>query len=1007
MKYKQGSRRKAIEYEKDLVTYWKKHQTFEKSVESRPESNAYVFYDGPPFITGVPHVGTLLASVIKDAVPRYWTMKGKRVERVWGWDCHGLPAEVFTEKKLGIQDKRDIGTKISLEEYITTCRENMVQTGNLWEDTIDRIGRWVDFKGAYKTMDKEYMESIWWAFKELYNKGKIYEGEKVLMYCTRDATPISKAEVAMDNSYQDITDPSVYVKFQLLDDEYNGYMFSKFEEVDFDSNTTEEEKEAVFKKIEDEAPKTYLLAWTTTPWTLNSNTAIAINKDIDYVKVEVDGENLIIAKNCVERVLTDEKHKPLTYKILDEFKGETIRDYSYKPLFADRGEGAHYIWHADFVHDEEGTGIAHESPAYGEDDYNLAKASKFPLVIDTDDEGYYTEGPWKGKQIWETNKEIAKTLHEQGVVWKIEYIRHSYPHCHRCGTKLMYRAHPSWFMDIDGQRSEMLEQNGNVNWFPEHIKHGRFEKTVESAPDWNLSRDRFWATAMPVWKATDKNGVEHVKVVGSYAELKELSGVELEDYHRPWVDDVTFTLDGLEYHRIDKVMDCWFESGSMPFAQFHYPFENVVKFENNFPGDFIAEYVGQVRAWFYYLHAVNVGLFGKEAFKNVIVTGTLAGNDGRKMSKSFGNYTDPNELMDQYSADALRFLLLGSPVLNAEDYSLQDKEVADVQRKLAMVWNMYDFFTMYAEVDGWEWNGKCEDPLAVSKASKSDNPLDEWIISRLHQVIEEVDGHMQRYDIPNAIKPVLPFIDDASNWYVRRSRRRFWKSGDSDDKHSAYQTLHYVLLQLSHLLAPFTPFLAEELFQKLTGGALGESVHLRDWPEVGHINELIVKDMAELRNYITLGLAERANAGIKVRQPLRSVEVVDDSLFQQPYSHEIITILKEELNVKDVKVVDTEDIPGLVSLDKHITPELKREGMMREVIRQVQNARKQAGLQVDDRITLVLSTEDKELAKAVHEFGEAIKQEVLANHLTAEGAAAHETEAKVDGSPLTIRLEKA
>lgn len=971
MKFKQGTRRKAIEYEKDLVGYWKHHRTFEQSVELRPAGNAYVFYDGPPFITGVPHVGTLLSSIIKDAVPRYWTMKGKRVERVWGWDCHGLPAEVFTEKKLGIQDKRDIGTKISLEEYILTCRENMVQTGGLWEDTIDRIGRWVDFKGAYKTMDKEYMESVWWAFKQLHEKGKIYEGEKVLMYCTRDATPISKAEVAMDNSYQDITDPSVFVKFKVLLDAEEASL-----------------------------PATYLLAWTTTPWTLPSNTAIAVNKDVTYALVEVDSgqgtERLILAETLLDKALTDEKHQVLPYKILKTFKGKELVGKSYEPLFDNRGENAHIIWHADFVHDEEGTGIAHESPAYGEDDYNLAKANKIPLVIDTDDEGYYTEGPWKGKQIWEINKEIAKTLHEQSVVWKIVYIRHNYPHCHRCGTKLMYRAHPSWFMDIEGQRTEMLEQNGNINWFPEHIKHGRFEKTMETAPDWNLSRDRFWATAMPVWKATDKQGKQHVKVIGSYAELKELSGVELEDYHRPWVDDVTFTIDGLEYKRIDKVMDCWFESGSMPFAQFHYPFENVEKFEQNFPGDFIAEYVGQVRAWFYYLHAVNVGLFGKEAFKNVIVTGTLAGNDGRKMSKSFGNFTDPNELMDLYSADALRFLLLSSPVLNAEDFSLQDKEVADVQRKLAMVWNMYDFFTLYADVDGWEWDGKCDDPYGTLS-----NPLDQWIISRLHQLIEEVDGHMQRYDLPNAVKPLIPFIDDASNWYVRRSRKRFWKSEDDSDKNDAYRTLHYVLLQLSQVLAPFTPFMAEELFQKLTGGELGESVHLRDWPEVGHVNELLLDEMGHVRNYITEGLAKRATAGIKVRQPLKQVTV---PALPDTYRE----ILAEELNVKAVVWLKkvTPETPDVVTLDLTITPELKREGMIREVIRQVQNYRKQADLQVDDRIKLVLETDDAELKLAVHEFNDVIKQEVLASHLTAEGTAQHEASVKIDGLPLTIRLEK-
>ena len=988
MKYKAGQRRKAIEYEKDLVQYWKKHRTFEKSVENRPKDDAYVFYDGPPFITGVPHHGTLLSSIVKDAVPRFWTMQGKRVERVWGWDCHGLPAEVFTEKKLGITDKRDIGTKITLEEYINACRENMVQTGNLWEDTIDRIGRWVNFKGAYKTMDKEYMESIWWAFQKLYDAGKIYEGEKVLLYCTRDATPISKAEVAMDNSYQDVTDPSVYVKFKLKDRD------------------------------------AYLLAWTTTPWTLPANTAVGVGENETYSEVKLeDGTHLILLEDLLDKVLTDEKHHTVPFDVVKaKIKGSELVGKEYEPLFEDRGGKAHRIWNYPDLDVNEGTGVVHLAPAYGEEDYWLAKKEGFPVVQNIDDNGFYNEGEWQGQYVWDANKPIAKELHELGVVWKIDYIRHSYPHCHRCATKLMYRAHPSWFFDIDGQRQEMLEQNGNIHWFPEHIKEGRFAKTVESAPDWNLSRDRFWATAMPVWKGTDKQGKERIKVVGSYAELKELSGVELEDYHRPWIDDVTFTIDGVEYHRIEKVIDGWFESGSMPFAQFHYPFENVEKFEQNFPGDFIAEYVGQVRAWFYYLHTMSVGLFGKNSFTNVIVTGTLAGNDGRKMSKSYGNYTDPNELMDMYSADALRFLLLSSTVLNGEDFSLQDKDVQDVQRKLAMIWNMYDFFTTYAEVDKWEWKGSVEDP-----SQELTNPLDEWIVSRLHQLRAHITKHMEAYDIPNALADVLPFLDDASNWYVRRSRRRFWKSGDDADKQAAYRTLHYVLLQLSLLLAPFTPFLAEELFLKLTGGELGESVHLLDWPSEGRVNELALADMAKVRELINQGLSQRAAAGIKVRQPLAKVTLAG----VPDLSADLQEIVAEELNVKQVELMAAsprvqpgesvvevlEQAKGTwpfsdveAQIDTKLTPELKREGMVREVIRNVQQSRKNAGLQVDDRIELRLHTEDAELEKAVHEHAATIQAETLANSLSRakEGLEdAFESEVRVEGASLTICLKKS
>lgn len=963
MKFKANSRRKAIEYEKDLVVQWKKNRTFEKSVEMRPKSNAFVFYDGPPFITGEPHHGTLLSSIVKDAVPRFWTMKGKRVERTWGWDCHGLPAEVFTEKKLGIKDKRDIGTKVSLEEYITTCRDNMVATGDLWENTIDRIGRWVDFKGAYKTMDKDYMESVWWAFKELYDKGKIYEGEKVLLYCTRDATPISKAEVAMDNSYQDVTDPSVYVKFKLSGEE------------------------------------SYLLAWTTTPWTLPSNSAVAVNNDVTYAEVEFEGQKLILAKKLLEKALQNEKHEVLPHKILRTFKGSELVGKSYEPLFdtyADIGDKAFKVWNADFVHDEEGTGVAHESPAYGEEDYYLSQEHGFPWVLNTDENGIYTEGEWQGQNVWEVNKEIAKTLHESGQVLRIEYITHSYPHCHRCHNRLMYRAHPSWFMDINGQREQMLKTNGNIHWFPEHIKNGRFAKTVESAPDWNLSRDRFWATAMPVWKGTDANGTEHIKVVGSYAELKELSGVELEDYHRPWVDDVTFKIDGITYKRIDKVLDCWFESGSMPFAQFHYPFENVEKFEQSFPGDFIAEYVGQVRAWFYYLHAVSNGLFGQNSFKNVIVTGTLAGNDGRKMSKSFGNYTDPNILMDEYSADALRFLLLGSTVLNGEDYSLLDKGVATTGRKLSMVWNMYDFFTMYAEVDGWEWDGTLDDPTP-----NLHNPLDQWIVSRVHQLTAEIETHMEHYDVPNAVKPILEFIEDASNWYVRRSRKRFWKTDNDSDKDAAYRTLHYVLVQLSMVMAPFTPFLAEELYQKLTGG---ESVHLVDWPEVGHINELILQHMAYVKWAVNEGLSLRAKEGLKVRQPLSLVRI-EGAL---ELDEDLKAIIAEELNVKEVQVVTRTDEQTEIQLNTELTDELKREGLMREIVRYVQNARKQAGLNVDDRIELALATSDEQTAQAIEEHRDVIMAETLATTLHSGGKELkHHESVKVEGSVLEISLAKA
>lgn len=952
MKFKANTRRRALEYEKDIIHYWKENKTFEKSVDMRPKDNSYVFYDGPPFITGVPHHGTLLSSIVKDAVPRYQTMKGKHVERVWGWDTHGLPAENFVEKKLGITSRHEVGEKISLADYITTARESMVSNAALWEDTIDRIGRWVDFKGAYRTMDKDYMESVWWAFKTLYEKGKIYEGERVLMYDTQWATPLSKAEVTMDaGAYIDVTDPSVYTKFNIKNEDYA------------------------------------LVAWTTTPWTLPANTALAVNEKVIYVEVKIGDEKLVVSKDLAAKVFTDEKHQPLDYEIIRELAGSDLVGLEYEPLFENRGENAHKVWSADYVTTESGTGIVHLAPAYGEEDFIFANKHHIPVVHVLDEYGIYNEGEWTGEEVWAINKTIAKELLARGVVWKIDYIRHEYPHNPRTGHRLMYRAHPSWFFNIDDQRELMLEENTeHINWFPGHIKHGRFEHTITTAPDWNLSRDRFWATAMPVWKGIDDKGQEHIKVIGSYAELKELSGVELEDYHRPWVDDVTFDIDGVHYTRIDKVLDGWFESGSMPFAQFHYPFENVEKFEANFPGDFIVEYVGQVRAWFYYVHAVNVGLFGHNAFKNVIVTGNVAGNDGLKMSKSKGNFTDPNLLMDQYSADSLRFTLLSSPLLSGEDFALKDKEVGDVARKLSMVWNMYDFFTMYAEVDGWEFTGPLQDP-----SESLTNPLDQWVISRLHQLMQEIEKNMDAYDIPNAVKPILPFIDDASNWFVRRSRRRFWKSEDDTDKNNAYATLHYVLVRLSQALAPFVPFLSEELYRNLTGE---ESVHLTDWPQVGHIKELVVQDMETVRDYVNQALSLRAASKMKIRQPLASITVPTLGKFVN-----FEDVLIEELNVKKV-------IQGpVLALDFEITPELKREGYAREIIRYVQSARKNAGLNVDDHIVLSLTTKDSELSQTITEFGSVIAAETLASAVSV-GEYTHNEMLTIEGKSLTLSLQK-
>lgn len=924
--------------EKEIIEFWKADGTFQKSVEQRSKDKYYSFYDGPPFITGVPHYGTLLSSIVKDAVPRYWTMKGFRVERRWGWDCHGLPAENMVEKKLGLKSKKDI-EKIGVAKFNEACLRETSQIASEWEDVIDRIGRWVEFKGAYKTMDKGYMESVWWAFSELFKKGLIYEDVRVSLYCPRCSTPLSNFEIAMDNSYEMDSDPSVYVKIKVNGEE-----------------------------------NTYFLVWTTTPWTLLANVALAVGGGIDYVKVKTAEGNYILAKERVANVFKEGE-----VEIVEELKGVDLVGREYEPIFPHEIENGYRVIAGDFVTTEDGSGIVHIAPAFGEDDFNVRKPNNLPIIMNVDEEGQFTEGEWQGQKVWEANNDIVKWLKENGFLFKREQITHSYPHCHRCHTKLIYKAQPAWYVNVDKIRQNLLDENEKINWYPEFLKHGRFQNGIESAPDWNISRDRYFGTAIPVWKCEAQDCGE-IKVVGSYGELKELSGVELPDYHRPGVDEITFKCEkcGGEMRRIPQVFDSWIESGSMPFAQFHYPFENKEVFEKSFPTDFISEYIAQTRAWFYVLHVVSVGIFGKISFKNVVTTGTIAGSDGKKMSKSLGNYPDSNIILEKHSADALRFYLLSSPLLNAQNISFSEKAIQDIQRKvLSTLWNSYSFFTLYAGVDKWEPKNK------LGTVSDSKNLLDRWIVSELHKLIGEVDTNMQGYDLVKATRPFELFVDNLSNWYIRRSRKRFWKSENDGDKNSAYETLHYVLVMLAKTMAPFTPFIAEEMYKNLTGD---ESVHLVEFPTSDEklIDEKLNAEMKKVRDVISEGLQQRALNRIKVRQPLAGATIK-----HKIENAELVEIMQEELNVKSVTVLETQE--ENIKLDLEITPELKLEGTARELVRAIQEMRKEAGYEVDNHIKIGYVGAEEVFTK----FGDLIAKETLANAISAGELAEADLEKEV------------
>jgi len=665
---------------------------------------------------------------------------------------------------------------------------------------------------------------------------------------------------------------------------------------------------------------------------------------------------------------------------MEEFKGVDLVGMEYEPIFPQEIENGYRVIAGDFVTTEDGSGIVHIAPAFGEDDFQVRKPNNLPIIMNVDEEGQFTEGEWQGQKVWDVNNDIVKWLKVNNFLFKREQITHSYPHCHRCHTKLIYKAQPAWYVNVDKIRQNLLDENEKINWYPEFLKHGRFQNGIESAPDWNISRDRYFGTAIPVWKCSSANSKEEVcgniKVVGSYEELKELSGVELSDYHRPGVDNITFKCEKCAgvMKRIPQVFDSWIESGSMPFAQFHYPFENKEVFEKSFPTDFISEYIAQTRAWFYVLHVMSVGIFGKISFKNVVTTGTIAGSDGKKMSKSLGNYPDSNIILEKHSADALRFYLLSSPLLNAQNISFSEKAIQDIQRKvLSTLWNSYAFFTLYASVDKWEPKNN------LGAAPDSKNLLDRWIVSELHKLIGEVDSNMQGYDLVKATRPFELFVDNLSNWYIRRSRKRFWKSENDDDKNNAYETLHYVLVELAKAMAPFMPFIAEEMYLNLRSGVEtsrqgGASVHLAEFPVSDEklIDDKLNAEMKKVRDVISEGLQQRALNKIKVRQPLASATIK-----HKIENAELIEIMQEELNVKNVFVDEAQE--ENIKLNTNITPELKLEGTARELVRAIQEMRKEAGYEVDNHIKIGYAGAEEVFA----EHGDLIAKETLANNISA------------------------
>jgi len=913
------------ELEEEKVSFWKEHKTFEKSISNRPENNKWNFLDGPPFVTGMPHYGTLLSSIPKDMFGRFQTMKGKQVRRVWGWDGHGLPIENKVENKLQIKRKKDIEDVVGVKKFVDECYSYVKEVSSEWEWYVDHIARWVDFEHAYKTWDTSYMESVMWVFKQMYDKGHIYKGLRVSLYCPHCSTPISNFEVAMDqDNYKEIAEPSNTYKYELADEK-----------------------------------GTYFLAWSTTPWTKLATPALAVNPKFTYVKVKQNNEYYILAKTTLKSL------GETPYELVEEFSGESLLGRSFIPHFdftkLEKGKKAYTVVGGDFVTAEDGTGIV-TLAAYGEEDLVVLQRENIQLIIHLDDEGHIKSDvpEFGGMYYLKANAFVNEDLVKRGLMYSEKEVTHKIPTCWRCHTRLYYSPQNAWYVNIQDLKSRLLKNNESVNWFPEHFKKGRFAKSIEAAPDWCISRNRYWGSPVPVWECECGERL----VPGSIAELEKLSTRVIKNLHKPEIDEVTIPCQKCEkrMHRVPEVLDSWIEAGSATFAERHFPFEGTTNPENFFPPDFIVEYTGQIRAWFYVLHVISTTLYDSNAFKNVVVTGVVLGTDGRKMSKNFGNYPDPKELLQKYGGDALRLYLMGSPVMHGEDIILSEEQYRMQMRGyLLILWNTYNFFITYANSDGWEKASFRPDYM-------SSNVLDQWIQSLLHTTIREVTKAMESYDTMTVVELLKKFVEEFSTWYIRRSRERVGPGATSDaDRMSFYNACYEVLVTFAQVSAPLTPFISEEMYQNLTGE---ESVHLSDWPKVNgkKINKKIEEQMVIARKIVESAHSHRKEANIKVRQPLGKLTYISDEKLDE----RLEAVVLAEVNMKSAEFEKGE---FLVKLDIQITPDLKAEGEARDIIRKIQEERKKIGTEMDEKINVVLPSWPKE-------FEEYLKKKTLINSLT-------------------------